>query len=74
MLSTDRAKLALPVMSKKRTRMDTPFKTNIMEVAMDDKDYDDQTSVKLLRPLISFYLWRKRIPRIVVHDRAPLAS
>ncbi|MCP9263219.1 Multidrug resistance protein 1 [Dirofilaria immitis] len=42
-LSTDREKLALPVMSKKRTRMDTPFKTNIMEVAMEDKDYDDQT-------------------------------
>uniref|UniRef100_A0A915PDN2 Uncharacterized protein n=1 Tax=Setaria digitata TaxID=48799 RepID=A0A915PDN2_9BILA len=43
-LSTDREKLALPVMSKKRTRMDTPFKTNIMEVAMEDKDYDYQTS------------------------------
>ncbi|KAL3990856.1 ABC transporter family protein [Acanthocheilonema viteae] len=43
-LSIDRAKLALPVMSKKRTRMDTPFKTNIMEVAMDDKDYDDHIS------------------------------
>uniref|UniRef100_A0A1I7VQ25 P-loop containing nucleoside triphosphate hydrolase protein n=1 Tax=Loa loa TaxID=7209 RepID=A0A1I7VQ25_LOALO len=46
-LSIDRAKLALPVMSKKRNRMDTPFKTNIMEVAMDDKDYDDQTSIAL---------------------------
>uniref|UniRef100_A0A8R1XQZ9 Uncharacterized protein n=1 Tax=Onchocerca volvulus TaxID=6282 RepID=A0A8R1XQZ9_ONCVO len=40
-LSTDREKLALPVMSKKRSRMDIPFKTNIMEVAVDDKDYDD---------------------------------
>ncbi|VDN83771.1 unnamed protein product [Brugia pahangi] len=44
-LSTDREKLALPVMSKKRNRMDTPFKTNIMQVAMDDKDYDDQNSL-----------------------------
>ncbi|VDM11233.1 unnamed protein product [Wuchereria bancrofti] len=44
-LSTDREKLALPVMSKKRNRMDTPFKTNIMEIAMDDKDYDDENSL-----------------------------
>ncbi|VDN38674.1 unnamed protein product [Gongylonema pulchrum] len=33
-LSTNRAKLALPVMSKKRSGMDTPFKTNIMEIAL----------------------------------------
>ncbi|VDM98402.1 unnamed protein product [Thelazia callipaeda] len=42
-LSTDREKLALPVMSKKRSRMDLAFKTNIMEVAMNDKNYDDET-------------------------------
>uniref|UniRef100_A0A1I8EXT5 ABC transporter n=1 Tax=Wuchereria bancrofti TaxID=6293 RepID=A0A1I8EXT5_WUCBA len=47
-LSTDREKLALPVMSKKRNRMDTPFKTNIMEIAMDDKDYDDENSIALV--------------------------
>lgn len=47
-LSIDRAKLALPVMSKRRSRMDTSFKRNIMEVAMDDKeDYDDETLVNL---------------------------
>lgn len=44
-LSTDRAKLALPVMSKKRSVMDTPLKTNIMEVAMDDKSFDDEFAV-----------------------------
>ncbi|VDM24620.1 unnamed protein product [Toxocara canis] len=42
-LSTDREKLTLPVMSKKRSRMDTPFKTNIMEVAMEEKSFDDDT-------------------------------
>lgn len=44
-ISTDRAKLALPVMSKKRNLMDTPFKTNIMEVAVEDKHYDEETSL-----------------------------
>uniref|UniRef100_A0A915C5Z5 p-glycoprotein 10 n=1 Tax=Parascaris univalens TaxID=6257 RepID=A0A915C5Z5_PARUN len=44
-LSTDREKLALPVMSKKRSRMDTAFQTNIMEVAMEEKSFDDDASL-----------------------------
>lgn len=65
-LSVDRAKLALPVMSKKRNRMDTPFQTNIMEVAIDDKDYDDQIWVKAFRNHLLFMT-----SRLVEHDYVP---
>ncbi|KAK0405324.1 hypothetical protein QR680_017924 [Steinernema hermaphroditum] len=44
-LSQDRAKLALPVMSKKRSRLDNAFKTNVMEVAVEEKSFEDETSL-----------------------------
>lgn len=54
-------------MSKKRTRMDTPFKTNIMEVTMDDKDYDDQTLVKIF--FLLFFNYEKRKRKITNYKR-----
>uniref|UniRef100_A0A914PJ09 Uncharacterized protein n=1 Tax=Panagrolaimus davidi TaxID=227884 RepID=A0A914PJ09_9BILA len=48
-LSNDRQKLALPVMSKKRSRLDKSFKTNVMEVAVEEKTYDDDYSDSNLR-------------------------
>ncbi|KAI1716202.1 ABC transporter transmembrane region domain-containing protein [Ditylenchus destructor] len=44
-LSTDRQKLALPVMSKKRSRFDNAFKTNVMEVPVEEKSFDDELSL-----------------------------
>uniref|UniRef100_A0A1I8A0K1 ABC-type xenobiotic transporter n=1 Tax=Steinernema glaseri TaxID=37863 RepID=A0A1I8A0K1_9BILA len=44
-LSQDRAKLALPVMSKKRSRLDNAFKTNVMEVAVEEKSFEDETTL-----------------------------
>ena len=44
MLSKDKQKLALPVMSKKRS---TAFQKNIMEVAVDEKSLDEETMVFL---------------------------
>lgn len=46
-LSTDREKLTLPVMSKKKSRLDKTFKTNIMEVAVEEKNYEEDYSVCL---------------------------
>uniref|UniRef100_A0A7E4UUZ1 P-loop containing nucleoside triphosphate hydrolase protein n=1 Tax=Panagrellus redivivus TaxID=6233 RepID=A0A7E4UUZ1_PANRE len=40
-LSTDRQKLTLPVMSKKRSRLDKSFKTNVMEIAVEEKSFDE---------------------------------
>jgi ATP-binding cassette subfamily B (MDR/TAP) protein 1 len=44
-LSNDRQKLALPVMSKKRSRLDKSFKTNVMEVAVEEKTYEEDYSL-----------------------------
>ena len=52
-LSNDRQKLALPVMSKKRSRLDKSFKTNVMEVAVEEKNYDDDYSVRIFISFIT---------------------
>jgi ABC-type glutathione transport system ATPase component len=50
--STDRERLALPVMSKKRRRLDEHFKTNIMEVVDAEKEFSEEQGVDQVEFLI----------------------